>query len=311
MVESHNLLTDLKATDEEAPSVVHHLGSIEMWKNPNDDDDPEYEEDWYSSDTQESFLDFDEEYQLSITMHSVESAGAPLLPLACLQYDNITFMLESTSLQVGTLKELSAELDKLEVRTSVEISPKHVHDMAKEVLHESREPPEHVQDDHRLQIATWKEIGRATTELNKLRSEEFLAKFGNIRSHFFLAPTAQEINTHVPEVLSEGDLAQPWSQDFQDDEAPEDVDTPQPSNFGVPLAYMNKTLAEATTDFFHMIITRVSDELSSVTNVVENLKAKNLPVFVPQNWLGITGIPPVVIFHYFGSLKLDQSTPRC
>jgi hypothetical protein len=58
---------------------------------------------------------------------------------------------------------------------------------------------------------------------------------------------------------------------------------------------MNKSLAEATTDFFNMIVTRVSAELSNATNVVENLKTKYLPVFVPQNWLGITGIPPVVI----------------
>lgn len=58
---------------------------------------------------------------------------------------------------------------------------------------------------------------------------------------------------------------------------------------------MNKTLAEATTNFFNMIVTRVSQELSAATSVVENLKGKYLPVFVPQNWLRITGMPPVVI----------------
>lgn len=106
---------------------------------------------------------------------------------------------------------------------------------------------------------------------------------------------AQEVDTIMTEQIKDRDLAQPWSQHFQDEEAPEDVDTPQPSNFDVPLAYTNKTLAEATRDFSNMIVTRVSAELSAATSVVENLKGKYLPIFVTQNWLGITGIPAVVI----------------
>lgn len=52
MTESQGLLTDLKSSANDVASVVHHLGSIEMWRNRNENDDPEYEEDWYSSDTQ-------------------------------------------------------------------------------------------------------------------------------------------------------------------------------------------------------------------------------------------------------------------
>ncbi len=61
MVESHSLLTDLKATIVDTSSEIHHVGSIEMWRNPNDDDDDDLDpdDDWYSSDTQDSFLDFD------------------------------------------------------------------------------------------------------------------------------------------------------------------------------------------------------------------------------------------------------------
>lgn len=45
-------------------------------------------------------------------------------------------MLEPSSLQVATLQDLSAELDKLKVKSSVELSH-NVDDMATEVLHES------------------------------------------------------------------------------------------------------------------------------------------------------------------------------
>lgn len=163
---------------------------------------------------------------------------------------------------------------------------------------ESCQPTDNVQDEvlprMRLQI-----LGRDNTELTQLRSEEFLAKFGNLRAHDLAAitehPAEQRDTTVTSEYMKEGELNQPWSHDFQDEEAPEDLKTPQPSNFDVPLAYMNKTLGDATTDFFNMIVTRVSEALSGVTSVVENLKGKYLPVFVPHNWLGITGIPSVVI----------------
>lgn len=85
---------------------------------------------------------------------------------------------------------------------------------------------------------------------------------------------------------NEWDVLEPWGQN-------EDTDTPQPSKFDTPLAYMSKTLSEATEDFYQMIDTRVSAVLTKSTSVVEYLKSKYLPVFVPHNWNGITGIPPL------------------
>ncbi len=35
--------------------------------------------------------------------------------------------------------------------------------------------------------------------------------------------------------------------------------------------------------------------MSDSTDVVEMLKNKHFPVFVPHNWTGITGIDPIVI----------------
>jgi hypothetical protein len=61
------------------------------------------------------------------------------------------------------------------------------------------------------------------------------------------------------------------------------------------LSYMNKTIAEATLDFFEMIESRVSSAMTSSTNIVAMLKSKYLQVFVPHNWTGITGIDPIVI----------------
>jgi hypothetical protein len=54
MIESQNLLTYVKSTGVEISSALQYLGIIEMWRNPNEDDD-EIEHDWYSSDTQDFF----------------------------------------------------------------------------------------------------------------------------------------------------------------------------------------------------------------------------------------------------------------
>lgn len=71
LTESHGLLSSLKFTAIDVPPVVHHLGSIEMWSNLNDGDNLEPEDDWYPSDTQESFLNFEEECQLSVALNAV------------------------------------------------------------------------------------------------------------------------------------------------------------------------------------------------------------------------------------------------
>jgi hypothetical protein len=104
-----------------------------------------------------------------------------------------------------------------------------------------------------------------------------------------------KLDSSQPEANDISDIMDPWSSDLHDEEAPEDAETPQPTAFGVPLSYMNKTMEQATEDFFQMIQTRVSYTMADSTDVVKQLKTKYLAVFVTQNWVGITGIPPVVI----------------
>jgi hypothetical protein len=91
------------------------------------------------------------------------------------------------------------------------------------------------------------------------------------------------------------EVVEPWSSDLHDEEAPEEADAPSPSSFDIPLSYMNQTINEATLDFHKMIDRRVSQAMTKSTEVVHMLKNKYLPVFVPHNWTGITGISPIVI----------------
>jgi hypothetical protein len=91
------------------------------------------------------------------------------------------------------------------------------------------------------------------------------------------------------------DILEPWSNELHDEEAPEEADSPTPASFEIPLSYMNQTIAEATIDFHKMIETRVSPAMAEDTEIVKMLKEKYLPVFVPHNWTGITGIEPIVI----------------
>jgi hypothetical protein len=44
-----------------------------------------------------------------------------------------------------------------------------------------------------------------------------------------------------------------------------------------------------------MIQERVHESFSSGSNIVTLLQTTYLPVFVPHNWLGFEGVPPVVI----------------
>lgn len=94
----------------------------------------------------------------------------------------------------------------------------------------------------------------------------------------------------VKGAISECVIMESWSSDLHDEEAPEEFDAPSPPSFDIPLSYMNKTIVKATLDFHQMIETIVSTEIRESTDVVNLLKGKYLPVFVPHNWTGITGI---------------------
>jgi hypothetical protein len=146
---------------------------------------------------------------------------------------------------------------------------------------------------------------RESAEINRLRHLDFLNTVNNSREllgkpkyvteEFLNAAKLLHVcdNDEVP--TTDVQYMDPWSDDLKDEEAPEEDETPSPHSFDIPLSYMNKTIAEATQDFYQMIETRVSASLRESSDIVIKLKHKYLRVFVPHDWTGITGIDPIVI----------------
>ncbi len=93
----------------------------------------------------------------------------------------------------------------------------------------------------------------------------------------------------------------PWT--FVDNEAPEDLETELPSSFSYALHFMEMSVAEALEEYRKLIPTHVSQEFRDATNIVKLLETKGSLVFVPQNWEGINGIPPL-------ELKFKEGFPE-
>ena len=92
----------------------------------------------------------------------------------------------------------------------------------------------------------------------------------------------------------QSDLLPPWSNILSED-APEDTATPLPSAFPDALHFMEMTPDEARQEYYGQIEEHVSAEFRKLTKVVELLSTKGVKAFVPNNWEGIKGIPPLEI----------------
>ena len=81
----------------------------------------------------------------------------------------------------------------------------------------------------------------------------------------------------------------------QDLIAEEDLDTPQPCSFPGPLYYLGKPYQEAVQQYKDLISSHVSQQFIIDVPQLEDLLTSDLAlsVFVPQQWTGITGIPPI------------------
>ncbi len=86
---------------------------------------------------------------------------------------------------------------------------------------------------------------------------------------------------------------QPWSKVSSTDEAPEDFDTPLPCAFTEALHFMEVGYEQAKQEFIDLIPSHVSPEFASQTDIVNLLTTKGLDVFIPQNWKGVQGVPPL------------------
>ena len=87
-------------------------------------------------------------------------------------------------------------------------------------------------------------------------------------------------------------LIHPWTKTPLEP-APEDKETELPVNFGEALTFLGKSREEAIQDYEKLFETRVSDELRKETDIINYLKTVAVSAFVPKNWIGINGIPPL------------------
>ena len=88
------------------------------------------------------------------------------------------------------------------------------------------------------------------------------------------------------------DTQHPWSTP-QEEDAPEEVHTPEPCSFTGALHFMEMSVEEAKQEYFSQIEEHVSPEFRAATKVVELLKTKGVLAFIPSNWEGIKHIKPL------------------
>jgi hypothetical protein len=101
----------------------------------------------------------------------------------------------------------------------------------------------------------------------------------------------------------------PWTKPI-DADAPEDIATDLPCSFSYPLHYMEKTIEEAQQEYFSQLASHVDPSFAASTEVMHLLKTKGLLVFVPQNWEGVNGVPPLKLKFREGMPKIMKPKAR-
>jgi hypothetical protein len=91
----------------------------------------------------------------------------------------------------------------------------------------------------------------------------------------------------------DADLTQPWLNKSLD-EAPEDLETDMPVQFGDALEFLGKPREEALKDYYALHDLHCSAVMKEETDLLKLLATeKSEKVFVPDEWSGITGIDPL------------------
>ena len=98
-------------------------------------------------------------------------------------------------------------------------------------------------------------------------------------------------------------LFYPWQQGDLSIEAPEDRDTPHPAQFSEYQAFLGKTREEALSEFLSLFDEHIDPEFRKVTPIDRLLREKGVLLFVPKEWEGISGIPPL-------KLKFKEGLPH-
>ena len=114
--------------------------------------------------------------------------------------------------------------------------------------------------------------------------------------------------------MREGDIRL-WS-DGEVEESPEELDTPMPVSFEPVLAFMETGYDEARSEYFKLLESHVGDQLSSCDKFLQLLKSDiAVDRFVPREWTGITGFPPLDLqvkddFPQFHKVRSRPINPR-
>ena len=78
------------------------------------------------------------------------------------------------------------------------------------------------------------------------------------------------------------------------EESPEEMETPVPVSFGPVLAFMETSYEEAKTEYYGLLEGHVGELLSGCVEFNEILRSNlALDRFVPKEWTGIQGFPPL------------------
>ncbi len=101
------------------------------------------------------------------------------------------------------------------------------------------------------------------------------------------------VQSNVELQLEDTVTLQPWSTVSPLDEAPEDTDTPLPCAFTEALNFMEVGYEQAKQDFIDLIPSHVCKEFIEHTKIIDLLMSKGLDVFIPRNWKGVQGVPPL------------------
>jgi hypothetical protein len=90
----------------------------------------------------------------------------------------------------------------------------------------------------------------------------------------------------------EGEILEPFTSSNVTS-APEEDLTPEPVNFPFALHFLEVTHDVAVEEFHLLIKDRVSEVMQENTAIMQLLRDVGVKVFVPDNWEGIKGIPPL------------------
>ncbi len=107
--------------------------------------------------------------------------------------------------------------------------------------------------------------------------------------------------------VSPGELIDPFPVPFE--EAPEDLKTPLPVIFEDALHFMEMPYEESVLEYRSQFAEHVNCDFAKATKVLALLELVGVKVFVPQNWEGIKGIPPIEL-HWKSDPPRMKPRPR-